>query len=395
MPKAVWPVVIDEHRFLSLARRFMRLPTAPYFEQFVVWEIGAFARDQVGVQIRQDAYGNLLLTYDGRPSKGKGSRRRLLVATAHMDHPGLAFLEPVEEGLFAFEILGGVSAEFLPKAKVSVFSIRRGPTQRPIRGIIRELRAGKENQPPTVRVSINPHQAKQLGTDCFGMWSLTPFSISGRRLRGRACDDLAGVVVGLAFLGEVADRASPVGVSLLLTRAEEIGFGGMAAATRGNLVDPGAVYVNIECSSTVAGASLGGGPVVRVGDRRTIFDPGVTAGMVAIGEEIAAKDGSFKFQRKLMDGGVCEATALAQAGLRTGAVALPLGNYHNAGPERLSTEVVHLDDALNLVRFLVEAATTSGGIEVAQQEAKTSLENALDQRFVRCRERLLQTAGVA
>ena len=70
----------------------------------------------------------------------------------------------------------------------------------------------------------------------------------------------------------------------------------------------------------------------------------------------------FRFQRKLMDGGACEASVLMQAGLRTGAGALPLENYHNNGKKGLRAERIHLDDALNLVKLLIALATSHGGI---------------------------------
>ena len=105
------------------------------------------------------------------------------------------------------------------------------------------------------------------------------------------------------------------------------------------------------------GAVLGAGPIVRVGDRLWVFDPDISGGLAALADELASQQPSFRYQRKLMDSGACEATPLMQAGYRTGAVALPLGNYHNSGPgERLAPEYIDLDDANGLVRLLVHVA---------------------------------------
>jgi len=168
---------------------------------------------------------------------------------------------------------------------------------------------------------------------------------------------------------------APVRAGLLLTRAEEIGFGGMAEAVGGDL-DKSNIYVNIECSNAApAGAVPGAGPIIRVGDRLSIFDPDVTAGM---GFLAAGLGPDFRFQRKLMDGGACEASMLMQAGFRTGALALPLENYHNNGKKGLRSERIHLDDALGLVKLLVAFATSPHGVDEILKSASHHLKSALN-----------------
>ena len=151
----------------------------------------------------------------------------------------------------------------------------------------------------------------------------------------------------------VRQQAS-VRLGVLLTRAEEVGFVGMLAALEAGFLPRRALYINIECSSVAAGAVLGAGPILRVGDRLWVFDPDISSGMAALADELASQQPTFRYQRKLMDSGACEATPLMQADYRTGAVALPLGNYHNSGPgAQLAPEYIHLDDANGLVRLLV------------------------------------------
>jgi endoglucanase len=162
-------------------------------------------------------------------------------------------------------------------------------------------------------------------------------------------------------------------VGLLLTRAEEGGFGGMLGAVQGRFLDRDALYVNIECSSAKAGAPLGAGPVVRVGDRRWVFDPAITAALTAAADELVAAGTGLQYQRKLMDGGTCEATVLMQAGFRSGAVALPLRHYHNHGGDRLRPEAVHLDDLRGLVVLLLYLAARPGGPAAALAAATAKL----------------------
>ena len=95
--------------------------------------------------------------------------------------------------------------------------------------------------------------------------------------------------------------------------------------------------------------------IVRVGDRMSIFDPSLTAAM----EAAAGTVDGLAFQRRLMDGGACEATALCAAGYRASGVAVPLGGYHNAsdGEPAIVPETVMVDDYLGEVRLLTALAT--------------------------------------
>ena len=231
--------------------------------------------------------------------------------------------------------------------------------------------------------------APSVGAGSFAMWNLVAFEQRGRRIVGRACDDLAGLACGLCYLLTLSREKAPVRAGLLLTRAEEIGFGGMAAAIEGKL-DKHAVYVNIECSNAeAAGAIPGGGPIIRVGDRLSTFDPQVTAGLCFLGAELGD---DFRFQRKLMDGGACEASMLMQSGFRTGAVALPLENYHNRGKKGLRPERIHVDDALGLVKLLVALATRRGGVNAlfrsTSRYLKASLEGHQQEHAAKLRETL-------
>jgi putative aminopeptidase FrvX len=95
--------------------------------------------------------------------------------------------------------------------------------------------------------------------------------------------------------------------------------------------------------------------VVRVGDRATIFDPTLTAALCA---RAAALDG-LPWQRRLMDGGTCEASAFGASGWRASGLALPLGNYHNVADDGsgIAPEDVRVDDLLAEVRLLESLVT--------------------------------------
>ena len=107
--------------------------------------------------------------------------------------------------------------------------------------------------------------------------------------------------------------------------------------------------VSLEASRTLPGAAIGKGPVVRLGDKRSIFDD---SGLQML-SELAQKILPGKHQRRIMDGGTCEGTAATAFGIPTIALSIPLGNYHNQGfeggqdcmnPAGPAPEFVHLDD---------------------------------------------------
>ncbi|NNE43420.1 MAG: hypothetical protein HKN12_04375 [Gemmatimonadetes bacterium] len=85
------------------------------------------------------------------------------------------------------------------------------------------------------------------------------------------------------------------------------------------------------------------------------------------------EDPSFKFQRRLMDGGGCEASAFCAAGYRAGGVALPLINYHNMkglddGPPGIGPETIRVSDYVSEVQLLLRLAERSGKIPELERE---------------------------
>ncbi|MDP9020209.1 MAG: M20/M25/M40 family metallo-hydrolase, partial [Actinomycetota bacterium] len=193
----------------------------------------------------------------------------------------------------------------------------------------------------------------------FAMWRFPGFSVVHDRISGRVCDDLLGAAVVLCALDELA-RRQPAGAAVwgLFTRAEEIGFLGALEAIRLRTVPAGARVLSLECSKALADAPQGAGVIVRVGDRTSIFDPGLTASLVRAAREVADAHPGFRWQRKLMDGGTCEASVFCARGYRASGLALPLGNYHNGldrGPG-VGPEHVSVDDYLAGVRLATELA---------------------------------------
>ena len=172
----------------------------------------------------------------------------------------------------------------------------------------------------------------------------------------KAADDLIGcfaiVCVALDLWGGKGKSSKKPPFLGILTRAEEVGFiGAIGHLELGwwKKAKRPLLGVSLETSRTLPGAEIGHGPVVRLGDRSTVFDS--TA--LQVFSQLARDTLAERHQRRIMDGGSCEATALTAYGIPCVGISVPLGNYHNqsfqGGPDAAGTdgpapEFVHLDD---------------------------------------------------
>src|ERR1017187_2448018 len=95
---------MNRDELLTLARRVLTLPTAPYHEPDVKAFVLEFCRRLPGVRVEQDRVGNVIARYH------RGAAKTPLVFVAHMDHPGFEMLDGNRA-----EFLGGVPREMFAK----------------------------------------------------------------------------------------------------------------------------------------------------------------------------------------------------------------------------------------------------------------------------------------
>lgn len=333
---------------LRIARDTLSCPTAPYREGAVIEWIRVFVAAQPDLRLHSDRDQNLEVRRRGvRPSRAP------LVLAAHMDHPGFRVLRSRRgRGCFRVEalFLGGVARSFFPGSRARFF-VQPGYEVR-----ARVVRARPDRRSGGLRVELNAAEAIPRGA--FGMWDLRAFRRDPRgsdRLSARVVDDLAGVAAILAVL-EQADRIDPkrrVDIRGVFTRAEEVGFVGALAIAAAGRLPRGSRIIAVEASKALPHAPQGAGPILRVGDRTSIFDDGLTRWIARVGDELARTSrGGFRFQRRLMDGGTCEASVYQQFGYRCAGMCLALGNYHNMSKRgRIAAETIHLSDLIGLARF--------------------------------------------
>jgi putative aminopeptidase FrvX len=87
-----------------------------------------------------------------------------------------------------------------------------------------------------------------------------------------------------------------------------------------------------------------------------VFDPRVEYAIHSTARDLKKKERNFNYQRQLMSGGVCEATLYVLYGMTVGALAFPLGNYHNMGKRWPAEEIISASDAAHMVDLCVELA---------------------------------------
>jgi putative aminopeptidase FrvX len=329
---------MERKELLDLAGRILRLPTAPYHEQHVKAFVVEYCSQLANVRVEQDHVGNVIVRY-----RREGARAPL-VFVAHMDHPG-------------FEMLGGNRAEFLGGVPKEMFAKGVGVRVYGARGVQRAKLARFDASAWPKRKLVELAVNSPLRKGDIGMWDVPAFRVSGDKLHATAIDDVLGTVVMLATLAEVSRRRLRAHVWCAFTRAEEVGFPGAMALIRSKKIPRNAVVISIEMSKQRPWARIGNGPIIRVGDRATIFDPATTAFLLRAAERCRARESAFRAQRCLMDGGSCEATAFVGFDYHAGGLCLPLGNYHNIGKNlRPRAEYVSVNDLNGLVKLTVAAA---------------------------------------
>lgn len=363
-------------RHVEILREVTSLPTAPFVEHAVAAYVRRFVEGRKNIRVREDRWGNLLVSY----GKGRRAAGGALWLMAHMDHPGFVSGRMVGRRRLEARWFGGVDEKRFAGAKVRFYVLdEAGGTERSVRGVVKSTVLG----PPalTARGVMRRVETAQIDVDgevpegMPGMWGFPDSRVNGTRLRARACDDLGQVAAMLCLLEDL-DRSGRAGhVTCAFTRAEEVGFVGAIALAREKTVPPDAVVVSLECSSAAAaGCRLGDGPILRVGDLMTIFDRVSSLWIENVARDLAAT-GEFAWQKKLMPGGTCEATAVAAYGQTAAAMAVPLGNYHNqAAGDRLGAEYIDTRDFQGMVRWLNALIDRAGDRPAANAQLHTGME---------------------
>ncbi len=324
----------------AVLAEMLSLPTASFVETAVMDYLRGRCGAMRGVKLRADAARNLLAHYRHEPPK-----RPAVVFTAHTDHPGFVAGRMTDDKTLLAEFRGWVEPDYFVGTGVRFFSggwwVKGRVTRITKPGPLHTM-TGRTPPPREVAVEVRSEVARNSP----GMWDLPEPALKGELVHARGCDDIAGCAAMVALLERLSARRAKAETYCLFTRAEEVGFIGAIAAARLGTISKKLPVVAIETSKALPGARQGDGPVLRVGDKTSIFPADVTAFCDRVAKEVAKKRKDFKVQRKLMDGGTCESTAYVAYGYRATGMCVALGNYHNMDERRrrIAPETIHLGD---------------------------------------------------
>jgi len=357
---------------VETARVLMETPTAPTQEQWLAAVLRGLLRAIRGLSITQDRWGNIF----ARLRRG-ANPPRCVAYVAHMDHPGFAItrIEPggrVVHGTFE----GGVKDEYFPGSPVRLF---RSDNDAGVTGRVRQAGPFRfEHHSREVILDMDADATAAV----LGMWDLPAFDVREGCIHSRAIDDLGGCAMLVETLRTAAARTEDADLLCVFTRTEEAGFRGALLICKAPDADRwlprDAWVISVETSSARPSTPIGEGAILRVGDKDSIFNPDITRAISDISATIAQRDGSKPLRRALMDGGTCEATCFNLYGWVSGAVCVPLGNYHNMNPAtgKIDAEFISIADAESLVATMAALALHRDA------EGKTATERLKEQMEV-------------
>ncbi|NUQ53850.1 MAG: hypothetical protein HUU19_14285 [Phycisphaerales bacterium] len=367
-------------RHLRWLLELTQIPTAAGREFRVVEWLRAWLAARPGLEVTTDPAGNIHVAIKARLGAGDGSRP--VYFTAHLDHPAFVVERVIAPSVVELSFRGGVMEDYFRDAAVALYDSRDTRRTAKLTGKLDEGRKPDGSPSPFSHYLAElEHASDSVAPGDVATWDLPAATIEDALVHTHACDDLAALAAALCAFDELLSRDIGGDVRLLFTRAEEVGFIGAIAACRPprdqRLMPMHARVIALENSRSFAESPIGGGPIVRVGDRVSVFSPQLTDAIAKRAEEIAGAPSTvtasqknsalpkWHWQRKLMAGGACEASVFCEAGYEATCVCLPLGNYHNmadlanvqAGtnttPPKVGREFISAHDYHALVDLLI------------------------------------------
>src|SRR5579883_1453154 len=172
---------------LALFRELTSVPTAPFFEH------------------------GLALRYEGA---GRGPA---LVLAAHLDHPAFHLSKVTAQGA-AGKLQGGLPAHLLKGAAVEAFAAGAQSNAPLAQGLVSGPETGGVYP---IHWTVPPARGAR---PAFATLALTPMTVERGWLLSRSIDDLLGCAISLETLRQACSSRLKANVTVLLHRAEEVGF---------------------------------------------------------------------------------------------------------------------------------------------------------------------------
>jgi tetrahedral aminopeptidase len=306
--------------------------------QIVLEELKGRADD-----LRVDALGNVLVT-----KRGSAKKRLKVMVSAHMDEVGFMLVADDGEGLFRFEIVGGMDVRQLVGKPVLVGRehVPGVIGARPIHLTTAEERRQKIPL-DALRIDIGPGGGKVKPGD--RAYFATRFQRTGPSIIAKALDNRLGVTTLIEL---VKDAPANIDLMAAFTVQEEIGLRGAKVAAYAFSPD-----IGIAVDSTPAhdlptydgeenvsyNTRLGFGPAIYIADGSTYSDPRLIRHFAAAGD-----DAKIPYQFRQPGGGGTDAGAIhkERGGIPSLSISVPHRYAHTAAL------LARLDDWKNTVTLL-------------------------------------------
>jgi putative aminopeptidase FrvX len=298
-------------------------------------------------EVKVDALGNVLAL-----RRGSGRNRVRVMLDAHMDEVGLMLVEDDGEGIFRFEIVGGIDVRTLP-GKAVIVGRNKLPGVIGARPI--HLTTDEEHQHKipldSLRIDVGPGSVGKVKVGERATFAMK-FRRAGPSILAKAIDDRIGVVTLIELLKAVPPN---VDVCAAFTVQEEIGLRGAKVAAYHFKPDlaiaidatPANDLPMYDGSENVAyNTRLGFGPAIYVADTGTLSDPRLVRFMAETAEKA-----KIPFQFRQPGGGGTDAAAIHRslAGIPSVSVSVPHRYTHTA------LSLSRVDDWRNTLALLHEA----------------------------------------
>lgn len=279
-------------------------------------------------EVRVDALGNVLAVHHAAT---EGSPRVLLAA--HMDEIGFMIVNDEDEGLYRFELVGGIDPRQLPGKAVRV-----GPDHlpgvigaRPIHQTTSEERR-KSIPVDSLRIDLGPGgegKAKPGDRAVFA----APFTRMGDSICAKALDNRLGVATLIELL-----RRAPANLELIAAFTVQEEIGGRGARVSAFAIHPdAAIAVDStpaydlptwdDSENAVYNTYLDRGPAIYFADSSTLSDPRWVRHLTATAEARA-----IPYQIRQPGGGGTDASAMQRQveGIPVVSVSVPGRYAHTA-----------------------------------------------------------------
>ena len=277
-------------------------------------------------EVKVDALGNVLVT-----RQGSGENRLKVMLAAHMDEVGLMLTHDSGEGIYRFDIVGGISTSDLAGKAVWI-------GKEHIPGVIGlkpvHLADGDSYQKPIDLEDMHIDVGLAKGNENVGDRAAfaTLFVQLGASLRGKALDNRLGV----ATLIELVKHAPPnIDLQAAFTVQEELGLrGARVAAFAFNpdlaiILDSTPAYdmPDWEVDENVRyNTRVGAGPAIYIADSSTLSDPRLIRYIMETAEEY-----KIPYQIRQPGGGGTDAGTIhkQREGIPSISISVP-GRYHHS-----------------------------------------------------------------